>query len=101
MSTYESRGKDTNDALDPSAGMWTRIIVSVLSPPESDAPALSSASCSSVRSPRPPEPPRSGFMAAPLCEVPWLPVVGIASVRVPDAAAARQRYQPQPLVASR
>ena len=42
-----SRGSETNDAPDPSAGTWTSIIESVLSTP-SGSPVLNSACCSAV-----------------------------------------------------
>src|SRR3954452_13730101 len=95
ISTQESRGKETNDAADPSAGTCTSIIVSVFWP--ATVPVLSSLACCCDRRARLSLPTSSRFIAAPSN---WstLPVVGIASVRLTDESATSPRYQPQPLV---
>src|SRR5215218_8626621 len=102
MSTYVSRGRETNDAPEPSAGRWTSIIESVLSTP-SGLPVLNSACCSGVSPVRESIPTSSRFIASPAWSPPLtseLPESGIASVRLTLASATRTRYQPQPLPAS-
>jgi hypothetical protein len=95
--TYESRGNDTKEALDPSAGTCTRIMVSVFRP--ALVPVFSSAACALVRLARLSLPTSSRFIAAPP-PFPSLPEVGIASVRLTLASATRPRYQPHPLAPS-
>jgi hypothetical protein len=57
-----SRGSETNDAPDPSAGMWTSIIESVLSTP-SGSPVLNSSRCSAVSPVRESMPTSSRFIS--------------------------------------
>src|SRR4051812_36115877 len=102
MGTYVSRGSETKEAADPSAGTCTSIIESVLSTP-SGSPVLYSACCSGVRPLRESIPTSSRFISAPAWPLPLtseLPVLGIASVRLRLASGNRARYHPQPLPAS-